>query len=359
MPALLTSETPQAPERLSADGPEQGVIEEARRRQRLRRMRILVSAVTIIAGLGAAVVFTGGTAVAPDRPLRLPPEPAPIPPAALVRGHVGSVAVRLVPNLEGAQAGWCVRIIQRDGLSATCAPLPTDSTPLLVSMSVWGAGERDDTTVVVTAPGVWRVRFSDGRTAPALASYGLPYGLRVAVQQTPHSTKPRLSGAVAAFDRGGRHIPEKRVLGSGLPWLIWNRPAAPPRGACQLRVSNNYTANPERGQVAARILPYPGRVVGRGFLSCIDTEYYVPGRGMRASVLLDAARPGSVTPALIPGLAPVPGLPGIYNTAEDYGFEPITARRQGNAWIVIAGGGRNSEEARIRLIRQLTASVQL
>jgi hypothetical protein len=80
---------------------------------------------------------------------------------------------------------------------------------------------------------------------------------------------------------------------------------------------------------------------------------------MRAAVLLDAAYPGH-TPALIPGLVRVRQAPGIYNTKQQLGIlEATTAMRQGNAWIVVSGGGRNAEEARIRLLRHLRATIKL
>ena len=41
-----------------------------------------------------------------------------------------------------------------------------------------------------------------------------------------------------------------------------------------------------------------------------------------------------------------------------YSFRgPMTAKREGNAWLVVAGGGRNAEEARIRLLRHLTLTI--
>jgi hypothetical protein len=112
------------------------------------------------------------------------------------------------------------------------------------------------------------------------------------------------------------------------------------------------------GQVATAIRPYPSKIIGRGFLSCIDTEYYVPGRGMGAAVLLDAADPAASAPAAIPGLESIPQAPGLYNGAGGLASHgPITAKREGNAWVIVAGGGRDAEEARIRLLRHLTVTL--
>jgi hypothetical protein len=35
----------------------------------------------------------------------------------------------------------------------------------------------------------------------------------------------------------------------------------------------------------------------------------------------------------------------------------MTAKREGDTWVVVTGGGRNAEEARIRLLRHLTATI--
>jgi len=350
MMLLAESKAAQTPE------PEQGVIEEARRREHSRRLRSASAALATLAALGAlaaAGIFAGRGPSAPEGPLHLPAEQALSPAAAPHAAH-SSVVVRVSPNLNGAEAGWCVRVILRAVITGGCAPLPTTTTPLLSDGTSWGYRERDDTTVALTASEVRSVEFSDGHRAPAVPAPDLPYGMRIAVLRTPHSHSLRtLIKSVAVFDATGRRIPERRVWGSGLAWRIWNPPAQPAKGACRLQLTGGYHANTEWGQVAAALRPYPGAIAGRGLLSCIDTEFYVPGRGMRASVLLDAAHPDRALPAPIPGLTPVPGLRGIYNRAISYGFEPLTARREGAAWLVVADGGRGGEEARIRLLRHL------
>jgi hypothetical protein len=340
------------------DGPEQGVIEEARRRRQARRLRGAVAGSILLAGLAGMLLASRGGGARAEGPLHLAPEPAPASFATLLDAAHRDVVVRLVPNLEGAQAGWCEQIIQRRVAGGGCDQLPTTTTALFAGSTGWGFGERDETTVVVTAPWVSSVLFSDRKRAQTRADPELPYGLRLAVLKTPHpGDRPGPIEAVAAFDRAGRRLTSRSAPGSRLPWRIWNPPAAPAHGACQLRLTGGYRAKTEWGQVAARIGPYPAPLLGRGFLACIDSEYYVPGRGMRASVLLDAARPDQAEPIAIPGLATVAGLHGIYNTAQGYQFEPMTARREGRAWILVAGGGRNSEEARIRLLNHLAVTI--
>jgi hypothetical protein len=344
-------------------GPEQGVIDEARRRQRLRRMRAL-AALLILAGAGGLVAASTGGGPGREAPLHLPPEPVPALTPTSASGP-GAVIVRLSPNIEGGQAGWCVEVIQRHGGGGTCTPLPTRNHPLLGGTTGWTRGEPDATTVTVTGPRVAYVLVDGVRRVPTVQA-GLPFGLRIAVIHTPYV--PSADGrrfamsvpTLKSLSSAGVPIVESTDYGSGLPFRDWNPPSAPAQGACQLHASGLQGLKAEWGQVATAIRPYAGAIVGRGFLSCIDTEYYLPGRGMRAAVLLDAASPGRAAPGEIPGLTPIRQAPGLYNGSRDYSFRgPMTAKREGDAWVVVVGGGRNAEEARIRLLRHLTATISL
>jgi hypothetical protein len=314
--------------------------------------------VAVLTGIGILLAnMLGGTA-AVEAPLHLSPEQIS---SASLRGiERDGIGVVLQPDLEGSMAGWCVQVITRGGITGTCPPLPTRSHPLLETGTGWTYGERDDTTVAVTAPDVAQVLFRGDRRAPTVVLPGLPYGLRASILHTPHSPKPSAIRALAALNASGQVLSTSPDYGDGLAFQDWNRPSAPAKGPCQLRVTSGLDATPEWGQVARSIHPYPGKIVGTGFVSCIDTEYYVPGRGMRAAVLLDAAHPGRALPAPIPTLTRIPQLPGFYNTAPEFGIlGGMTAKREGDAWIVVAGGGRNAEEARIRLLRHLAAVVRL
>jgi len=364
MSQLLIHDPVPAPPAANPTGPDQGVIEEARRRQRSRRLRASLAVLLALAGAGILIAATTGGTTPTEAPLHLPPEPSP-----LLARYPGSasqpISVRLSPNLDGGQAGWCVIILEKSGGGGgTCGPLPTVSHPLLTGTSGWTHGDSDVTTTEITAPRVAYFLVNGARLLATKALAGLPYGLRVAIIHTPLHGSPNRPGAVAVssptvvpLDARGKPITESRDYGA--VWFRdWNPPAAPLRGPCQLRVSGLARATPEWEQVATAIRPYPSQVVGRGFLSCVDTEYYLPGYAMRAAVLLDAANPGRTTPAAIPGLVPIPQARGFYNANGDYTPQgPMTAKREGNAWIVVAGGGRNAEEARIRLLRHLTVTL--
>jgi hypothetical protein len=349
----------------SPPSPRQGVIEEAQRRRRARRARWTLAASALLAGVAALMFAGGGGGSAAKRPPRPPSEPRRVSPRQLAAAAPDGVAVRVLPSLGGAQANWDVQIIQRNGLSVLGSGLlPTASNPVVGGSSGWSIGERTDTTVIVTAPDVARVRFSDGRTVATVTQAGLPYGMRVAVLRTPHHKeppfRPQLIRATGFENSAGETIREGGIRGSGLQWRIWNPPAKPSPGACALHPAGGYAT--EWGQVAAAIRPYPVPIYGRAFLSCIDTEFFPsgchsPACGMRAAVLLDAARPGRLAPAPIPGLSPIRGLPGYANSTQNYGFDQLSARRVGSAWIVARGGGEHAEAARIRLLQKLSVSI--
>jgi hypothetical protein len=345
-------------------GPDQGVIEEARRRQRTRRLRAALAVLLVLAGAGILIAATTGGTKPTEAPLHLPPEPSPLF-ARYPESTSQPVIVRLSPNLDGGQAGWCMTILEKSGGGdGSCGPLPTVDHPLLTSSSGWTHGDSDITTTEIAAPRVASFLVNGTRRVATKELPGLPYGLRIAIIHTPlHGSADRLaavafrSPTVVPLDAQGKPIAESGDYGA--VWFRdWNRPATPLKGPCQLHVSGLARVTAEWGQVATAIRPYPSRIIGRGFLSCIDTEYYIPGRGMRAAVLLDATNPGRATPASIPGLAPIPQAPGLYNGGGAYtSGGPMTAKREGNAWIIVAGGGRNAEEARIRLLRHLTVTL--
>ncbi len=323
-----------------------------------------IAAIAIAAVTGAFIAMSSGGA-SREAPLHLPPEPS----ASLKRLPAGTISVRLSPNLEGGQAGWCVLIFEESGGGGgTCGPLPTFGHPLLAATSGWTHGERAFTTVAITAPRVAYFLVDGTRRVATKPLPDLPYGLRVAIARTPlHGSEAQVRREVATtkaptlLPLDARGVPIRESADYGASWFRnWNHPGEELKGPCELKVSGLARATAEWGQVATSLRPYPERVVGRGFLSCLDTEYFVPGHGIRASVLLDAASPGKAAPAPIPGMVPIPRLPGFYNDPEPgLPGEPMTARRQGNAWLVAAGGGKDAEAARVRLLRHLSVTVRL
>jgi hypothetical protein len=112
------------------------------------------------------------------------------------------------------------------------------------------------------------------------------------------------------------------------------------------------------GQIATAIRPYSvsaggRRIVGNAFLPCISVEYRLQGIQhvpLRALILLDAAHP-SARAAALPDFKPVGGTPGFFDEGG------LTARREGNAWLIAAQG--TGVPQRVALLRHLTALVRL
>jgi hypothetical protein len=242
---------------------------------------------------------------------------------------------------------------------------PVTSTPLAMQMSGESASTGRYSIVVVTTPQVAAILVNDRRRVPTVALPGLPYGLRAARIQlrVPRTLRPiRVTSTPAlrhvvprppeptimALDRQGRPIPN-RVVRERI-----ERPDISGRGPCSLRAGGLPGLAPQWSHVASAIRPFPGKLVGRAFFSCIDTEYYLKHWPLDAAILLDAAHPGAV-PAAIPGLTPVPGAPGFFNGPGDFKGE-LTATRNDSTWLVVAGG-RNLAQ-RIEVLRHLTPTVK-
>jgi hypothetical protein len=107
-------------------------------------------------------------------------------------------------------------------------------------------------------------------------------------------------------------------------------------GACEVAAHGLPGLQAQWGHVLATIRPVTN-AEGQLFLSCVDTEYFLHGWPLDAAILLDARRPGQTLGA-IPGAIPLAGHPGFVNLVLGSGPGSLTARRIGNAWLVVAGG---------------------
>jgi hypothetical protein len=67
-------------------------------------------------------------------------------------------------------------------------------------------------------------------------------------------------------------------------------------------------------------------------------------------VLLDARHPGA-PPAALPDMRPVPGAPGFLDRSSPFVSEDLTARRVGEAWLVVQG--ETSASRRVQALRAL------
>ncbi len=346
-------------------GPEQGVIEEARRRQRTRRVRVALGVLLAMACVAGLVWATTGGGWPAN--LRHGGRSDGAGAARSKAPAAGGFHMHLSPALDGGQYGWCVRVEEGPGGigGGGCAMTPVTSTPLAMHMSGGSAITGRYSIVVVTTPQVAAVLVNGRRRVPTIVLPGLPYGLRAArirfrVPLVPrprrvtsthaprHVTPPPPEPTIVALDGQGRPIPN-RVVREPI-----ERPNISGRGPCALRASGLPGLAPQWSHVASAIRPFPGQLVGRAFFSCIDTEYYLRHWPLDAAILLDAAHPGAA-PAAIPGLTPAPGAPGFFNGPGDFKGE-LTATRHGNTWLVVAGG--SSLAQRIQVLRHLTPAVK-
>jgi hypothetical protein len=130
-------------------------------------------------------------------------------------------------------------------------------------------------------------------------------------------------------------------------WVIPIRgPTHPLSGVCEVAQRGLPALTPEWGHTI-RTISRARNSVGELFLSCLDTEYYMHGWPLKVGVLLDARQPGRVL-GDIPGAHPLPGDPNIVNF--DAGH--LTARRQGEAWLVAEAGADAQQRAQaLRALR--------
>lgn len=353
---------------------EAGVIEEARRRHRRRRVGVSLAGAILLASLAALLAWLSGATGGSEPNLHLGPEP---PPLLSARATAEGIRVGVVPNLEPGRPGWCVAALARETGSYGCRALLTAKHPFLGGDG-WSSapGATHSMSVLLTAPAVKVVSFAGERIA-TIAPAGVPFGLRVAVLGQPSSSLPTLIRRQVMARHALRvsriHLPQPlprpavmTIAGMSfteaeggrpeLPVRYWHLPAAPAHGICELHAAGLPGLTPRWGGVVTALAAFPGELAP-GLLPCADTGYSLGAHAIQAAVLLDAADPDAAPPGPLPGFTAVPGAPGFYNSSIACCQGPFTARREGEAWIVAAGGGPDAEEARVRLLQHLTATI--
>ena len=328
-----------------------------------------------LAGLGYSARSVSAGVAAPSQPLtgRVPGLP--------VSSHraPGSVAgddyrITVFPNLEAGQPGWGSFLTytlhgRAQAGGGGGAGYPTDSSPVfgggeLTSYSPGKAPNGDIVGYVLTGSSVAAVRFGR-RTVRTFASSKLPVGDRAAVFFLAASAPTPLPDAglglpgkttrLLALDTKGH------ILSSGLPRYtrststFWQAPTAgrpsyagptsPPPGACELSQHGPAGLTAEFGHVIQRIQPVHS-ATGEVFLSCIDTEYYFHGWPLEAAVLLDATHPGR-TLRPIPRADPLAGHGGTIEVPGGSFPGSLTARRVGEAWLVVQGGASLAQRTQV------------
>jgi hypothetical protein len=344
---LLSGNTAPAAPVENATGPDQGVIEEARRRQRRRRIHVAVAGVIVAAFVGVIVWMLAGGASRAERG-----QSAQAGGAGAVRSsdpRVVGFDVRVVPSLSVGRAGWCL-VVEEHGVAgvSACGDVPVRSMSVLDVLGWSYGGSRHETQVAVTDPQVAAVLVGGRWRVHTVSLAGLPYGMRGARILAPAGS------TLVALDRQGhrmaQHWGDTPRQGSVRSWRY---PSWPPQGACRLVASGLPGVSARGGEVASAIQPFPGQLVGYAFLPCAATTYYLQREPLRATVVLDAAHPGA-PPAMLPDFKPVRRARGFF---AEGGAGGLTARRYQNAWLIVGQGSGSAQ--RIRLLRHLTATIRL
>ena len=339
------------------------------------RALVLLALMALLTGGAAAAVLLDGTHS--SAPLAgAVPEPR----QSLSRT---SYRIGFTPDITGGHVGWCdeVDFTTRErslghghferlygGGASGCGRGPTVAEPFIDADVVSGSGGREgrhfsyEVAYYLTAPQVAAVRASPTLTILTRPEPRLPDGYRVAVgyPQFEHGGSSRAIGVFnpAALAANGRELATRRLPG-GTPWVpdptvSWQRSPqvdlhmlivagrahgqrvlvrrSPPAGSCAIDSSRLPGAQQQLGNVVTRVRPVP-RVIGRAYLSCIDTVIADHGWAVDVALLLDAHHPGTL-PAPLPGVTSVAGHPGVVNEQRGI-FGDITGRRLGDAWLVV------------------------
>ena len=325
-------------------GPDQGVIEEARRRQRRRRIRIVLASVIAAAFVGViAWALSGGALHAgPAHAGRANRAQA----VNASDRRAQAFDIRLVPMLTVGRAGWCT-VIEENGVTggSACGGVPTPSRPFLQIYGWGGGGSHYETAAPVVDPQVTAILVDGRRRVATVPLPGLPYGLRGARIVTPTDS------TLLALDEHAHQIAQ-HWMNTPLQATVrsWRYPGRPPQGSCQLRAVGLPGLSARGGQVASAIRPFPGQLVGHAFLPCVVTDYYMQHLPLRATVVLDAEHPRARAAAL-PDFKAVRGAPGFFSEGG------LTARRSGNAWLIVGQGCGLAQ--RMRLLGHLTPTIEL
>jgi hypothetical protein len=332
--------------------PDAGVIVDARLRQLRRRRRVAA----VAAGVLVASALLGWATGRFGADSRRAGGHGNLAAFQRLRRERRLLGARISPALEGGSYGWSV--IESDG--AGCCTLPQESAggAAIGAIAGWTGNSYEEAATALLSDRVTGIVVGDQR-AHLVTLARLPYGLRIAeIRFSRHSRHLFGEGAPALLALGGHskrigYMPQPEGVGTVVRW--WQKPQPLPHGPCQLLARGVAGLEPEWGHVAVAIRPYPQRIMGRAFFSCIDSEYYLHNWPLDAAILLDAQQPGR-TPAPIPGMKPVPGAPGVFSAPGDWHGE-LTATRRGNAWLAVAGGSGPTQ--RIQVVRHLSVSIAL
>jgi hypothetical protein len=276
--------------------------------------------------------------------------------------------VLLLPTITGGEGGWCVTL--NSGACPTANPVRAFHTPIVAENWSGQGIPSVNTGFVLTTSRVAAVSINGSKAIPTHAEPMLPDQLRAAVVELRGGSRRHVPGfnvevpvvplsslRFTPLNSKGEPIPQSSKqdtpLAFYLPGRGWSRPASAPQGVCGIQANHLGGLVAPAGFVLTHVEPHPG-LIGRPFLSCASSSYTFEGWPLVASVLLDAAHPGS-TPAPLPTMKPLVGHSGFFQALVVEG--EAVARRIPGAWLVVANGSGVSQ--RLLVLEHLRATVHL
>jgi hypothetical protein len=321
--------------------------------KRPRRASLLVAVVLLLGGSAAAAAVL----IAGERSRSLSGVVPPYDASGNVSLGGGHYEITITPALKAGTIGWCTSIHYRDvpslraeggefGGGGCGAGTPAVGSPLFAPD---GSQERG-LWYVLAAPQVAAVRVANGPTVLTRADARLPYGFRAAVFEIPARAFSHGFPRLTALDASGRAIPGSFYESPPPePARYWQYPQRQPQGRCPLTARRGSGVRAGLGEVLTAIVPDPG-IIGHAYLSCAEVGFRFHATWLTAAVLLDAKHPGA-PPAALPDMRPVRGAPGVFDRTSALLPEGITARRVGDAWLIVKGQAAVAQ--RVQALRAL------
>ena len=273
----------------------------------------------------------------------------------------------LLPPIEGSVGGWCLAIEP-----GSCEAARAFRGPIVAQ---GGGGQGPPAVqigIVLTTNEVAGVSVDGGATIPTRSDSMLPDHLRAAVVEVRGGPRVTVPGfgvgprplSFTPLNSKGEAIRQKIEPQGSLFFVVprrhWSGPAKAPVGPCEIHVTHLPGLTVQRGVVVDRISSHSG-LPAQPLLSCVSTSFSLKGDSLIASVLIDAAHPGT-TPRSLPAMKPLSAHPGVFEALGgsvgglgDSG--QILARRTSGAWLVVANGSGNAQ--RLTLLEHLRATVRL
>lgn len=288
--------------------------------------------------------------------------------SAYVSRPVPNSHVLLVPDPQGGSVGWNLATgyqTTTEGSGGSDELTTTSTGPIFAEGGCQEDATRIDVYALTTSE-VAAVSVAGGMPIPTTTNSTLPDGLRAAaVEVLRHNGRPGIRSncpRVTPLDVNGKPIGRKGKPGRPQTFKLpgtrqWKAPARPPRGVCELTAAQMPRETVAyRGYVATQIRPYHG-LLGRAFLSCVDTVYiYHEEHHLTSAVLLNASHPGA-TPPPLPGMEPLAGHPGIFEALGASGR--VVARRVPGAWLMVEEEDSISLRVPVELLNHLRATIHL